>query len=574
MIRFLIELQNFRAPHRPLPYRIASRSLARTGIHRQRWLCSCALVVGALGCEPEDPILARVGDRVITAADLGRFVERLPEGLRSEREGRDAQLEYLRSAIDQELMLLEAGNRGVDTVTAVRRTLERNLRKELADRYQRETIVPHVEVTAAEIERAFAERGFSRERLLSRLLVYEEEELAEVQRALKQGDSFEELAERYSHYDRVAPKSGLVGWIGLSQAEGRFLISKSEFLSLPDGEVAAPNRLGNSWQFFRFVDSRRAEFEKYQDEVERLVTQEKWRARVAEETEVLSRTFGARLHPEGLRIVLSPGQPIGKLKLSAEQSSQLFYTFDGGELTVAEFVGILRSDGFGRRTFEDSTQLVGFAEQVLLHSMIFERAARDKGWHEEPEFVDRAHRERKKFLLSHLTREEDEKQGQPTKEEIRAYYEANRRRFMTREKVHVEEITSPTEDEAAHLRSEIEGGVGIAKLLERGGTSTHGNDSTGVLVLGPRMGRRLPDLFAAVLQAGEGDVGGPVQIQDGFSVFRVLKREERELLSFEKARERAERMLRAQRREEVIQAFIKSLRDKYSDQIEVFEEFL
>ena len=43
----------------------------------------------SLGCDSDDPVVARVGDTEIRAAQLQRFIDRLPPSLRSKKEGRE-----------------------------------------------------------------------------------------------------------------------------------------------------------------------------------------------------------------------------------------------------------------------------------------------------------------------------------------------------------------------------------------------------------------------------------------------------------------------------------------------------
>ena len=73
----------------------------------------------------DDPVVARVGDAEIHASRLARFVERLPEGLRSQQQGLPAIREHLSSIVDQELLLAEVAARGFDDDIEVLRELRR-----------------------------------------------------------------------------------------------------------------------------------------------------------------------------------------------------------------------------------------------------------------------------------------------------------------------------------------------------------------------------------------------------------------------------------------------------------------
>ena len=175
------------------------------------------------GCGEDEAIVARVGEVEIEQAEFAAFVEHLPPGLRSPKEGRAADREHLQSMIDEELMFVEARALGIDTSLAVEHQLREMVRQRLVERYRAQVILPQVEITAADVERAFAEMGFDRERLFSRILVRTREELAAVGRDLRTGQPFEEVAARFAANDLFALQGdGVVGWIGRTQAERRF----------------------------------------------------------------------------------------------------------------------------------------------------------------------------------------------------------------------------------------------------------------------------------------------------------------------------------------------------------------
>ena len=87
------------------------------------------------GCGPDSVVLARVGDSEITEKELVEFVDRLPEHIRSEKQGVEADRDHLDSMIDRELLLLEARSRGLDTSAVVTQPIRNAERKRLTERY-------------------------------------------------------------------------------------------------------------------------------------------------------------------------------------------------------------------------------------------------------------------------------------------------------------------------------------------------------------------------------------------------------------------------------------------------------
>ena len=536
------------------------------------------IVLRFAGCGQDEPVIARVGDAVITAAEFQRFVDRLSPGLQSGKEGREADLDHLQSMVDQKLLLQEAHVRGVDTSAVVSRKLPQLVRARLVELYRARVIAPRVEVALEDVERAFTEMGFNRERLFSRILVRTPEELEEVMQQLREGRAFEALAQRFAANDLFAVKDGTVGWIGHAQAQRQFAIAERIFSSLPMGEVAEPMPLAGGWQIYRFLEEREAELANYGREISKMLEREQLRAKGREEFEVLSRRYGLRLHPEGIRLLLqrTAPQPIRSLELSPDEAAQPLYSFEGGEIACGDFLAALKPMGF-QDLLQDSLQVVELAERFVLPSYIAEQAARRQGWDREPEFVEWRQRKEEELILTNLIREEVSEPAEPTEEEIRAFYEADRERFRTSDQVIIGQVWAATEAEAQKLRREIERGVGISELLDRPGVETHGNPHKGgELRLWQIFRGRFPELLDAAYAAQEGDLVGPIEVKtlDGYVVFRVLKQEGGDIQPFDQVRRRAGVLLRKGREEERIKAFIQHLQEKYRDQVAVFPERL
>ena len=527
------------------------------------------------GCGKDDPVLARIGDAEIKTAEFERFVLRLSPKTRSEKEGREADLDHLQSMVDQELLLQEARTRGLDTSAVVARQLEQTVRRRLADLYRNRVIGPQVEVTPEEIERVFTDRDFKRERLFSRILVRTSSEVEEVLQQLEEGRPFEALARRFAANDLFAQEDGVVNWLGRTQAQ-RFDIPKRTFFSLPVGQVAEPLHLPGGWQIYRFIEDRDAELAQYREEIQEVLRKEKWRAKNQEEFEILSRTYGLRLHPEGLRLLLRETQPNLDLDLTADEEAGILYSFEDGKITVGDYLASLQAVGF-RGPVQDSVQVVALAERVLLPSCLFGRAAREEGWDREPAFVEWRQSKQKEQILRNLIKAESTDRLALTEAEFKAFYEANKPLFRKPEQVMVREVWTATEARARALREEIEQGTEISELLRRPEVHSHGSRRKGgELRLRQLFRAPYPELVDAAFEARKGDVVGPVYIEklDGYAVFRVVEREGADIRPFAQARRQVVAMLKKSREDEFISAFIADLKESNRDRIVLFVDRL
>ena len=405
-----------------------------------RSLWRAIALLALFGCGPDDPVVAQVGDVTLTKAEYLRFVERLPPGLQSE-----AALDHLQSLVDQELLLQEARARGIEQSNEVRYQLNALVRKQLSQRYQAEVLAPQVEVTPEEVERTFVDMGFDRERLFARILVRQQRDVDRVLQALHEGEPFAALAQRFAANDLFAPQGdGVVGWIGRTQAQ-RFAIPPQTFLSLPVGQIAEPLPLAGGWQIYRFVEDRPADKADYAQEAASAAHREKWQSRLQIEAETLSRSLDLQLNHEGLQALLATPNPADSL------AALPLYRFDGGAISLGEYLYNLRSIGF-RGALQDSAQVVSLARAALLPAYLMAVAAQRRGWDQEAEFAEWRERKRKTLVLQQLTKAETAAKAAPSEEEVAAYYEANKTRFRTAESVHINQLLAPTREQAQELR--------------------------------------------------------------------------------------------------------------------------
>ena len=538
-----------------------------------RFWGALALLLAGCGEDGTGTIVARVGEVEIGQAEFAAFVERLPPGLRSPKEGRAADREHLQSMIDEELMFAEARALGIDTSLAVEHQLREMVRQRLVERYRAQVIVPQVKITAADVERAFAEMGFDRERLFSRILVRTREELEVVGRSLREGQPFEQVAARFAANDLFASQGdGVVGWIGRTQAARRFSIPPAIFVSLPVEQVAEPVALAGGYQVFRFVEDRPTTLADYSEEVAARLRKERTREKEEEEFERLRLRYDVRLDPEGEAILLRRSDR----PLTTDELNHSFYTYEGGTISVAEGLGSLQAVGAQGLLQAEAAERIG---RLLLPVRLFEAEARKRGWTEAAAFVEWGEHQRRALILNQLFQRATAGAA-PSEDEIRAHYEVHKDRYRTQEAVVVHELWTAGEEEAAALRAELEAGAPIADLLDRPGVRSHaGVEGHGVREHGWEMRLvrlyepRYPELVKAAFAAEVGALVGPLESMDGYAVFRVLRREGGQIQPFAEARRRAAASLRRQREYERIGAFIRQLQDKYKDQVAVFVDW-
>ena len=538
-----------------------------------RFIVSSLLFALASCSSDGSPVVARVGDSQITAADLEHFVSQLSSTLRSQKEGREADLDHLNSIIDKKILVLEARSRGLHEAETFRYDFREAVEGRLAELFEFRVIAPQIELTDEDIKRTFKESGLDRERRVRRIMVGSEAAAEQVVKELKAGTLFEEMAQRFAANDEMT-RNGELGFIGLMDTPQR-AIPRRSFTSLPTGEYAINQFSPALWQVIQFVEDRQADMFRHGERIERALYQEQVWLEKQEEVEILTHQYGVRLVPEGLRVLL--GHPnLQKLELTPAQAELPFYRFDDGHISVGECLKGLQSIGH-HIPLEDSARVVNLADKVVLQAWLFAAAARDKGLDKEEEFTDWRQRKYDELLVTRLMESEVDDRIDISEAQVRADYKADRERFRASEEVILREVYATSEDQASELRRLLETGATVPELLAHNDVYSHGKKNTGgELRVNEIRAGAMPELVEPALAAREGEVVGPVWVEHhrAFSVFRVVKRVPSRIRPFEEVETHARYLITHRREQELTIAFIRSLRESYEDRIEIFEERL
>jgi hypothetical protein len=105
-------------------------------------LLSFVLLISLVGCGDKVTVVAQVGEVKLTRTDYEIFVGNLSSGQKNIKSDRDAQVQYLQSMVDQELLLLEARERRLHEVASIKTELKFLTRRRLAELFQTRVLGP------------------------------------------------------------------------------------------------------------------------------------------------------------------------------------------------------------------------------------------------------------------------------------------------------------------------------------------------------------------------------------------------------------------------------------------------
>ena len=548
-------------------------STVRDGSHTgKRFLNRIPFCVGivwlqVMSCgHPDRDVVAEVGRHRIEAGALRSLVADLLPGQRPEATGDEARRHYLQVMVDGRLMLLEAENRALESLEEVQAEIREAVDKQVRRLYLAAEIPSGPPVTDADARARFEQDGFGRERLCSAVLVAGRATMDSVLAALSGGRSFEEVASQYSLDSRSAAQGGELGYVGPRTID-RLNLPPDLFRSLPAGKVSPPVPAGRgAWQIFRFTDERGVPFARHRAFIETLLQTERRTRAERQHLERLQESFEARLNAAGLQELI---EAYGRRQTEdLPASTTTLYHHDEGAIGVAEANETLRAGNL-RRAFADSADAAATFNGAVLRPYLIRRAAREAGYYDRPDIAEYRERVRINVLagrLRALAMEEIEL----SEADIRAYYDANPGMFRIEPYTSVEELLLPSAAEAAGCKQELLDGEPFENLVSRSMRSD-AVENEGQYHFHPRDALVYPLLMAAIDEASAGEWTGPVQVEEGYSVFRVSERIPEGVKPYERARNKARQLLLREREAKELDRLVNSLREKYEAEVVVHE---
>ena len=527
---------------------------------------ACAETPPGEQAETPAAVVARVGEESIDRREIEEFAASLLPGLRPEKEGDAARRDYLQTLIDEKLLVLDARRRGIDTTRAFQAGYQYAVRRHVVDQYERRHLHPLVSISGQEVRARLARDGLDHQRLLSWIVVETEEEAARIRRRLEEGADFAGLARLHSIDERHAETGGEIGYVDGSVA-GRVGIPLELFRELEPGEVSEPLQSGGAYLLVRFTGEREESSPRNRRRARTAIGKEKLAVERRALVEELTYETGLSLKPDGLAI-LAGKEPGGtsRPQLTPVERAAVLFSYEGGEITVGDYDWAFRE--LGRMPgLGDSAAVVEAARIWVLPDIMIWEAARKLGYHQTPAVLEWKKRKEVEFLLMALRRTV-RGQVEVSGEDARQYYLDHPGMFVESSQIWIEEILLEDADAAAAVRQRLESGEAfedLAHLTRRPGTEDgnlhmHGHERA-----------RYGELVNRALAADVGQLVGPVQVPQGFSVFRVVERSEGQLQPFAKAERRATASLRVMREEQLFNSLVVEVREKYADQVRIFE---
>ena len=526
----------------------------------------------ASGKEGPEGVVALVGGDAISREEVEEFAALLLPGLRSDKTDQAARLDYLNTLIDEKLLVLEARARGLDSSRVFVAAFDQDVRQEVVQYYRERHLYPRIDITEDELQTRFIKERLNRERALNRLVVKSLEEAEQLRLQLERGADFGALASAYTIEKTGASRNGFVGFVN-RRSVGRLRIPVDLFDDLATGVVSAPLSLQGFYQLILFSEDREAELDRYRSQVYKLIWKEKQPLQRRALSEELAAEFDLQVHGKGLEILASkqPGRRFYP-QVSAAEAATPLYTYDGGQISVEDYINVFRASG-GRVVVGDSLAVVKGTWQRVIPEVMFWEAARRKEYHKTAEMVRWQGRKKVEHLLKALRREIVEAEVSIEREEMQQFYYDNPKLFSAPVELKVQEILLDDLQQARAVRQRLDAGEdmdALAHLTRREGAAEAG----GKLHLHSYEAPLYGEIVSRALESEPGQLVGPVKAEKGYSVFRLIDKDGGYLQPFDTVEKRVQATIRNHKESELFNALVGAVREKYVDQVQIFEDVL
>jgi foldase protein PrsA len=175
-------------------------------------------------------------------------------------------------------------------------------------------------------------------------------------------------------------------------------------------------------------------------------------------------------------------------------------------------------------------------------------------------------------LQTKLTQDVTEDAKKVSDADVEEYYEKNQKRFAQPERRDLLIVLTKTEAKADAAKQALDSGQSWKQVVKEYSIDETTKAQGGKLAAVAK-GQQDKALEDAVFAASKGEVEGPVKTQFGWYVFEVEKITPASQQSLEQSRDTIKNLLRSQRQQKTLDAFIKDFREEYKDETNCSDDY-
>ena len=519
---------------------------------------------------PPDPdVLARVGDVNITHDRVERAALRLfPKNAPG-----DLQRQALERLIDVEVLLLAARQDGLENDFQVKsKVAQREQELILDEMYRRGVVAVAEDISRDEARQYFEQHRIGQQCRVSRILASGPAAIDRVLARLRGPDSFATVASELSDDGNTAQQGGDLGW--KSRLDFKNYVLRRQIFGAELGEIIGPVQEPDGFSVFVVTDEREVSFADMRPAVIKAMQEQKHALATFEFLEGLANRADIRERRETFELLLARLSTAGEAMPTFKkgETQLVLLELDGEPWTLSSFMAAMTSER-NPAEIRELSDLRRFARRLYALKVLLPRHAREIGIHEAERVAKGIETTRRQALVERIRQVKVLETLAPSKEEIRAYYEANKDLYVREERISILEILVDTRAQADSLLAAIERGGDFGDLARR-----YSRRSTRIRRAEGRIQLLRPDKYGNLgWEAKDAEVGqivGPVKTAQGFTVFKVLKKIPGHQQSLDQVWGRVRSHLLQDLTQKRFDALLAKLNAQYADQIHIYDDRL
>ena len=528
----------------------------------------------SLPCAAQDElVLAQIEDQPIAVSEFRAYAANIPKAYQMGKTGIEADRILLNGLIDKKLLLAEAERAGIGDELEFKRKVEQFAEDQTVRLYKSMEIGQQISIAEEELMQHYRDSHRDRALRYAGILVATRDEAFELLDELEAGADFRQLAGEHSLYEATRDQGGDV--------EKYYTIDDTapplrSIFSMQVGEISEPLSWGGDPQRYvivKVLDDAPVAVREVAQFVREEVFGQKRLQRAQALRDSLNDQYAPQIHYDKIdhvlmRLALSPEERVA----SPEEGEEVLCRYKGGTLTIDDLVLSVpeKEEGYSRDYERD--WIVDYLQDSVIPNRMFLAEARGKGLDKNQMILAAVANKRSDMLVSALRKREVEERLPPiTDAEVRAFYDLNPEKFQGFENIIATEILVAFKEQAHSLKEELMGDADAVQLAMDYTIRKERAHHEGRLVLSP-VGL-YQDLYKVAKDLQVGDVGGPVKVRGGYSVFKVVEKQpppKKPYHVFSQRRARA--YVQIARSQKAYVQYMRGLHKKYS--VEIFEENL
>ena len=279
-----------------------------------------------------------------------------------------------------------------------------------------------VKIKENELREYVEKEGLSRALRLGDILVDSKDKAEAVFAKIKGGESFAQVAEKWSMNKDTATMGGDMGQYLIK--DQMIPILQDTLFSLAVGEVSAPIKIGNRYSIFKVIAEKTINLNPQQrTKIEQDFGIIKLGLEKAALVEQLKNKYRLEVDRGGLKVFVESLRQ-GALFATEDEHNIVIYRYDKGQITAGDLVDVasdLKGDVLASLT--DGEQVLSFADKYAIPAIMIMEAALDAGIDKEEEIATWLKDQRRQLLLAELRSKALEGKIDPSTEALQQHYD-------------------------------------------------------------------------------------------------------------------------------------------------------